>query len=108
MRALTRLAAVAAAAAPLLLASAPAHADDITVPGCWGAVVYVCDVSVEYGELPGVERYTTLVPVCLGSCQYVPVTLYRVDADGELGPICVTYETNLVATPRCDTDNEAS
>ena len=106
MRGLARLAA-AALPFPLLFAATPAHADDVTLSGCWGAGVIVCDVSVEYGELPGIERYTTTVPVCAGSCTYVPVTLYRLDdLDGSLGPICVTYQSNVVTSPSCEVDHE--
>lgn len=67
-----------AAAAP-----APAYAEPVTVPGCYGVAVVVCDPQVT-----GVESYTAEVPICVGSCTYVPVTLVR-PSDGEA--FCVQY-----------------
>jgi hypothetical protein len=50
--------------------AAPAAAQGVTVPGCYGAVVIVCDPTVStYG---GVETSMTQYPVCAGSCVTVP------------------------------------
>lgn len=87
-RALTRLA-LAATLPVAALTAMPAQAT--TVPGCYGAVVLICDVTVTV-TLPGlVETYSDEVPVCAGACYDIPVTLVR-SAPGAPGSICVSYE----------------
>lgn len=86
-----------------LVGTPAAHADDVTVPGCYGVSVVVCDPTVSYGLPVGVETYQTEIPVCAGSCQYVRVTLVRTAA-GEPFQVCASYESlSGSVTSRCAT-----
>lgn len=73
-----RRALVAAATLPFLALPVTAHADGVTVPGCFGAAsAIICDPTVEYVLPLDVTTYQTSVPVCAGSCYDIPVTLVR-------------------------------
>lgn len=91
-RVLARLATVAAAIG-LVAAAAPgaAQAGTTTVPGCYGVGVVVCDLTIRIGAPIGVESYQTTLPVCAGTCTYVPVTLVRTTA-GEPTAACYSYK----------------
>lgn len=80
-----------AAAALVAATAAPAAATEVTVPGCYGAVVVACDITIEVGLPVGVETYQTEVPVCAGTCTDVPVTLVRTTS-GDPTQVCVSYE----------------
>jgi hypothetical protein len=93
-RLMTRLATVLLAA-PLALAATAgaAHATSVTVPGCYGASTAIfCNVTVTVGVPAGVETYTTTIPVCVGTCQDVPLTLVRTTSGDPL-QVCVSYTT---------------
>jgi hypothetical protein len=91
---MTRLATVLLAA-PLALAATTgaAHATSVTVPGCYGAgTAIVCNLTVTVGVPAGVETYETSVPVCVGTCMDVPLTLVR-RTSGDPLQVCVSYTT---------------
>lgn len=96
-RALKRIA-TAAVALPLAvgLGAGTANASQsVTVPGCYGGgtnATVVCDLTISVGVPAGVETYQTTVPVCIGTCQYVPVTLARVTS-GDPVQVCYSYRT---------------
>ena len=91
------LAALLALPLAATVGTATAAAEEITVPGCYGVSVVVCDPTVQYGA--GVETYTTVIPVCAGTCEDVRVTLVR-PAAGEPLSLCVSYEDRLGAVRR--------
>lgn len=65
----------------------------VDLPGCYGAgtnQTVICNVKVTVGVPVGAETYQTTVPVCVGSCQQVPVTLVRTTA-GEPATVCYSY-----------------
>ena len=91
-RILARAATLAAAGLLATVAVAgSAQADPITVnvPGCWGAgTTVVCDLTITVNA-PSVAPKTTYVPVCLGTCQTVPVT--TVSANTKTTNVCYSY-----------------
>lgn len=72
--------------------AAPAQADPVTVPGCFGVAVVVCDPTVTITSPTTVGTYEITVPVCAGTCQDVPVTLVSASQPGTTS-ICLSYET---------------
>lgn len=95
-RLVLRLATVAATVPFALGATAlTAHATESInlLPGCYGAgAAVICDVTVTAGVPAGVGTYQTTVPVCAGTCTYVPVTLVTVTGGDPL-LLCVSYHT---------------
>jgi len=85
------------------IGAAPASAD-VTVPGCFGAVVVYCDPTVATGY--DVETYDTTVPVCAGTCVDVPVKFVRVTGSGS-SLVCVTL-TPRGGTPQTTCDEQVS
>ncbi len=86
---------VGALAAPLVVcfAAGPSWAEDVTVPGCYAGVsgqTTLCDPTVSYGTPYTVGTYQTQVPICAGSCTYVPMTWPWL-APGEGTKVCVTW-----------------
>lgn len=110
---LRRTATVAATSAALLLggtaASGPASAGEVTVPGCFGAVIIYCNPTLEYYLPYSVTTSPSTVPVCAGTCVDVPVPVPSVTSHGD-ARVCVTARdrngnTNLntctpIAAPR--------
>lgn len=94
-RILKRIAAIAVAV-PLavgLQAGAAQANHGVTVPGCYGAAFAVyCDVRITVGVPAGVGTYQTEIPVCAGTCVYVPVT-WVTTTPGEPTSLCVSYRT---------------
>ena len=90
-RLFARLATVLAAA-PLLMGTVAgsAHAGDTTIPGCYGAGVVVCNLTISIGAPIGVGTYQTTIPVCAGTCRDVPVTLVGT-TPGEPARACYRY-----------------
>ncbi len=82
---LKRLAAVLLAA-PLALATAsPAAANQtVTVSGCYGAVIPVCDVTV---VIPVDTASSWSTPVCAGTCTWVTVPWPGLTSS----PACLSY-----------------
>ena len=74
------------------LAAAPAQAESVTVPGCFGAVVLVCQPTVTVQSPAVVGTYELTVPVCAGSCYDVPVTMVSAGVSGTAS-VCVSYES---------------
>lgn len=102
MHPVLRRAATLVAATPLLVAavSGTSQAQTVTVPGCYGGgtnATIVCNLTITVGVPADVETYDTTVPVCLGTCQQVPVTLVRT-APGDPLLVCYSY-TNGAGTP---------
>ena len=97
MSRLVRRAATAALSLPLafgaVLASAPAAqaSGGVTVPGCYGVGIVICDPTVTYPEPVAVDKYTVIVPVCTGTCEYVKVTLVRVTTTGDPIVACGSF-----------------
>jgi hypothetical protein len=72
------------------VAVAPAGASTVTVPGCFGVGVIVCDPTLDY-ELPyRVTTTHTTIPVCAGTCTEVPLDVPGVAA--QPSHVCVTTE----------------
>ena len=96
-RLVSRLATLAIAV-PLTLAavagSAQANHVGTTVPGCYGGgtnATVVCNFTVSVGNPYATYKYTQQVPICAGTCSYVPVTLYGVTSTGEQLNVCYSY-----------------
>lgn len=90
-------------AVPVVLGAVPAYAEDVTVPGCYGAGdAIVCNLTVTYTGVPGVEFYSETVPVCAGTCYDVPVTFVRADFS-EAFRVCASW-TDGAGNPQgtCD------
>ncbi len=62
--------------------AAPAAAQGVTVPGCYGVVLAACNPTVS-----GVEMYEGTVPVCVSTCTYVPVSTPGMYGDG----LCASF-----------------
>lgn len=79
---------------PLALGAlaAPAQADPVTLEGCFGVAVVVCDPTVTVTAPTTVGTYEYTVPVCAGSCYDVPVTMVSGGVAGTAS-LCVSYET---------------
>lgn len=96
-RTLSRLFAVAVAL-PLtvgVMSGTASASHGATVPGCYGAgtnQTVICNLTVSVGVPVGAETYQTTVPVCVGTCQQVPVTLART-TPGEPVVVCYSYNT---------------
>lgn len=100
-RTLARLASLLVAVPLAATLGAPAASADVTVPGCYGVAVVVCEPTVDVGLPAGIELYEENVPICAGSCQYVRVTLVRFGA-GEPLHACVSYRSlSGTTTVRC-------
>jgi hypothetical protein len=105
-RVFARLATVAVAlpfAAGMVAGSA--HAETVTVPGCFGAGsndTIVCDVTVT-GTRPSAHIGVAYVRVCAGECQDVPVQWVQPTTGADL---CVDYKTGA-GTPKreCASEN---
>lgn len=103
---LVRLAAVAAVSFALS-STAGAQAQDVGLDGCYGAgPAIVCDPNVHVGNPYRLRWTSTPVPVCAGSCQTVNVPGVGLASSGEDLAVCVTYESESLATVRCDSENE--
>lgn len=77
----------------IVAGAGPASAHDVDVPGCYGGgsgQTTLCDVTVHAGTPYHVETYQTTVPLCAGSCQYVPVTMPWF-APGDGTEVCVSW-----------------
>lgn len=95
-----------AAALPLALSSVSgAAAEDVTVDGCYGVAVIVCDPTVHVSSPVKLQRYTMTVPVCAGTCTYVPVPMYRT-VDGGSPYLCVTWESDDLDSLSCNAPDE--
>ena len=78
---------------PAALLATGGTASAQTVPGCYGVLLVFCDPTVS-AEVPyELDRRTILVPVCVGSCTYVPVTYPVPHSTGGDVEACATWET---------------
>ena len=98
---LRRAATVATPSAALVLggvaASAPASAESVTVPGCWGVAVVYCNQTVEYVVAYAVSTTPSTVPVCAGTCTDVPVPMPKL-TPGVSPHVCVTAQNRAGLT----------
>lgn len=60
-----------------------------TLPGCYGAVIVFCDITVTVTSPVTVSTTSTTIPVCVDICFDVPVTLVNAGLSQNAG-LCVT------------------